>query len=176
MANAQYAFVALGFAVFASAVVPVDANADFVDRRVAVAKSDPFFGPDGKPQKLDFDFNSLKGWLRNKGGFHIEGYVGNDGFFCSTYEVGMRFGIGNAQCDKVEWITDIAYMTKKRQCNNATVGHAASDYNADLVKSFYRINCAERIIRCTGPCTTYVAPASSGSDLQNLPQTPLFGQ
>ena len=175
MMTARYTFVALGFAVSTAAMFPIESGADFVDRRVAVARPDPFFGPDGKPQKLDFNFDSLKGWLRNKGGFHIEGYVGNQGFICSTYEVGMRFGIGDAQCKNVNWVNDVAYMTRRRQCNNATVGHVASDYNPDLVNSFSKINCAERVIRCTGPCTTYVAPSAPSNDPTNPARPQLFG-
>jgi len=176
MIAARFAFVALGLAASACAIFPVATFADFVDRRVVAARPDPFFGPDGKPQKLDFNFDNLKGWLRNKGGFHIEGFVGHDGFFCSTYEVGMRFGIGDAQCKKVKWVTDVAYMTRQRQCNNATVSHAASDYNPALAKVFHQINCAERVVRCTGQCFNYAPPRSTGGGGINPPGTPLFDQ
>ena len=176
MAIARSIAIGLGLTALVTCLAPPGAYADFVDRRIAAAKPDPFFGPDGRPQKLDFDFASLKGWLRDKGGFHIEGYVAHDGFFCSTYEVGMRFGVGDAQCTQVKWVTEIAYMTRKRQCNTATVGHAASDYDPALAKVFHKINCAERVVRCTGQCTTYVAPASPGSGTTPIPQTPLFDQ
>jgi len=176
MITARFTFFALGIAASASTIFPIEAYADFIDRRVVVARPDPFFGPDGKPQKLDFSFGGLTGWIRNKGGYHIEGYVGSATFLCSTYEVGMRFGVGDAQCQKVNWLSDVTYMTRQRQCNNATVSHAASDYDPSLVKSFAKINCAERVIRCTGPCTTYVAPSAPGEDPSSPMVPQIFGQ
>jgi len=177
MVAARFKMFAIGIAASASTMLPIEGIADFVDSRVAVARPDPFFGSDGKPQKLDFSFDGLKGWIRNKGGFHIEGFVGSATFLCSTYEVGMRFGIGDAHCEKVNWLSDIAFMTRQRQCNNATVAHAASDYDPSLVKSFSKINCAERVIRCSGPCTTYVAPSAPGGDDPASPMAPqLFGE
>jgi hypothetical protein len=121
----------------------------------AVAKPAPLFLPDGTPERLDFTFGDskageFKAWLRNKGGWNVEGWVHHAGLRCATYRVGVRFGAGKPGCSDVTWLTDVIYVTEQTQCNNASQQHSGGDINFSLGKDFVRVTCAERVISCRG--------------------------
>jgi hypothetical protein len=123
----------------------------------AEAKPAPLRLPDGTPERLDFTFGDAKSggftaWLRNKGGWYMEGWVHHTGLRCATYRVGVRFGAGKPGCSDVTWLTDVIYVTEQTQCNNASQQHAGGDINFSLGKDFARVTCAERVISCRGSC------------------------
>jgi hypothetical protein len=123
----------------------------------AVAKPAPLFLPDGTPERLDFVFGDAKegafqAWLRNKGGWYVEGWVHHTGLRCANYRVGVRFGQGAPGCTDVKWLTDVIYVTEQTQCNNASQQHTGGDVNFSLGKDFARVTCAERIVHCRGAC------------------------
>lgn len=123
----------------------------------AVARPAPLRLPDGTPERLDFSFGDARAggftaWLRNKGGWYVEGWVNHAGLRCATYRVGVRFGAGQPGCSDVTWLTDVFYVTERTQCNNASQQHVGGDINFSLGKDFARVTCAERVIHCRGSC------------------------
>jgi len=125
---------------------------DHVSRTTAAARPSALFTPEGKPERLDFDFGNIKGWIRQKGGWYVEGSVNHVGLRCATYEIGMRFGVGQPGCTNVSWISKVDYGTREQHCNGATRQHQGGGFLPELAKDFSRITCGERIIRCTGSC------------------------
>jgi len=121
-------------------------------RTNAVARPFALYTAEGKPERLDFDFGNIKAWIRNKGGWNVEGPIKHVGLLCATYEIGLRFGVGSPGCDNVKWISDVSYGTREQQCNSAAVQHYGGGFLPDLAKDFDRITCAERVIRCSGNC------------------------
>jgi len=105
-----------------------------------------------KLQRKDFRFGQFTGWLKRDGTWHIEGPVRHNGLLCGTYEVGVRFGIGEQECTNVQWVSEVTYVTSNEQCNNAERPHSGTEIDDSLVGQFDAINCAERVIRCTGTC------------------------
>jgi len=104
------------------------------------------------PDRLDFNFGELRLWLRRTGEWHVEGEVSHRGLLCGTYEVGIRFGVGDPACANVSWLSSVRYVTSRKQCNSATVIHTGGDIQRELTGPFPSISCAERVIRCTGNC------------------------
>lgn len=90
--------------------------------------------------------------MKRDGGWHVEGTVRHRGLRCGTYELGMRFGIGNPDCTDVTWVTRDTYVTSQYQCNDAEMPHAGTEIDATLADRFDAITCAERVVRCTGNC------------------------
>lgn len=125
---------------------------DSVNRTTAPARSSAMWTPEGQPERLEFNFGDITAWIRNKGGWHIEGRIQHRGLLCGTYELGMRFGAGTLGCTDVKWLTEIEYGTRVRQCNNASQHHDGGGILPQLVNDFERITCGERVIRCTGNC------------------------
>ena len=111
---------------------------------------------DAKPHinRLDFDFRSAdsSAWLNANGNFHVHGWVAHRGLRCANYRMGMRFGIGAPGCLNVEWISDPVYLTSQYQCNGANVEHDGGDDAPEIGAQIEKITCAERVIRCSGPC------------------------
>ena len=123
----------------------------------ALARPAPMLLPDGTPERLDFTFGDARtggftAWLRNKGGWYVDGWVNHTGLRCASYRVGVRFGAGRPGCSDVTWLTDVIYVTERTQCNNASQQHAGGDINFSLGKDFARVTCAERVIYCRGSC------------------------
>ncbi len=106
----------------------------------------------GKRERLEFGTDEFKGWLRNDGEWFVEGDVRHLGLLCADYEMGLRFGAGSPGCANVEWLSEVRYATRRKQCNGATVKHSGSDTEPALSAQFAKITCAERVIRCTGNC------------------------
>jgi len=105
-----------------------------------------------KLQRKDFRFGNFNGWLKRGGEWQIEGAVQHRGLMCGTYEVGMRFGIGNPGCTDVQWISGDEFVTSKSQCNEAEMQHTGYGIAPGLAEQFDAVTCAERVIRCTGNC------------------------
>ena len=106
----------------------------------------------GKRTRLEFGSDEFKGWLRNNGEWYVEGDVTHMGLVCADYEMGLRFGTGSPGCSNVEWLSEVRYATRRKQCNSATVKHTGGDSEPQLAGLFGKITCAERVIRCTGNC------------------------
>lgn len=102
--------------------------------------------------RLDFFFGDIRAWLRQDGNWHIEGNVRHRGALCGMYELGIQFGAGSPGCANVEWLTSPAYVTSRRQCNSALMNHSGGDISPAAADAFDRINCAQRLIRCSGNC------------------------
>jgi hypothetical protein len=103
------------------------------------------------PRK-NFRFGQFTGWLKRDGTWHIEGPVKHKGLLCGTYEVGMRFGVGERECTNVQWISEVTFVTSQNQCNDAERPHSGTEIDESLSGQFDTISCAERVIRCTGTC------------------------
>jgi hypothetical protein len=103
-------------------------------------------------QRKNFRFGEFTGWLKRDGTWHIEGPVRHHGLLCGTYEVGMRFGVGERECTNVQWISEVTYVTSNNQCNDAERPHSGTGIDESLSGQFDAISCAERVIRCTGNC------------------------
>jgi hypothetical protein len=125
---------------------------DSLIRATAPARPSAMWTPEGKPERLEFNFGDITAWIRNKGGWHIAGRVPHSGLLCGTYELGMRFGVGAPGCTDVKWLTEVEYGTRVRQCNSAAQHHDGGGFQPDLAEEFGRITCGERVIRCTGNC------------------------
>ena len=104
------------------------------------------------PARLDFLFGDTRGWLDSDGVWNVSADVTHRGLLCATYELGVRFGVGEPGCDNVQWLGAVRYVTAERQCNNATVRQSGGDKQPELARDFSRITCAERVVRCTGNC------------------------
>ncbi len=103
-------------------------------------------------QRKNFRFGEFTGWLKRDGTWHIEGPVRHRGLLCGTYEVGMRFGVGKPECTDVQWVSEVTFVTSQNQCNDAERPHSGTEIDESLTGQFDAINCAERVIRCTGNC------------------------
>jgi hypothetical protein len=128
------------------------ASDGILDRRSTPARHPALLMPGGKAERLEFDFGQVKGWLSRKGEWYFEGEIPHRGLLCGTYELGIRFGIGNPGCANVEWASEPYFVTRHLQCNNATVAHAGGDFDPGLAPIFDRVTCAERVVRCNGVC------------------------
>lgn len=104
------------------------------------------------PERMDFDFGSIRAWLLADGNFHVEGTVQHRGALCAEYRVGLQFGIGNPGCANVQWIGSPSYVTYQRQCNNALLRHVGGDIDPVAAREFDNITCAQRLIDCSGNC------------------------
>ena len=102
--------------------------------------------------RLDFFFGDIRAWLLQDGNWHIEGNIQHRGARCGTYELGIQFGVGSPGCANVEWIGMPTYVTQRRQCNSALMTHKGGDQNAVAADEFDQINCAQRLINCSGKC------------------------
>jgi hypothetical protein len=127
--------------------------ADEYTRR-ASAPTQPSLGDmaTGKRDRLEFGSTDFKGWVRKDGEWYIEGDVNHLGLVCADYEMGVRFGAGAPGCGNVEWLSEVRYATRRKQCNGATVKHTGGATEPELAGLFGKITCAERVIRCSGNC------------------------
>lgn len=144
--------VLTGTLLIAAAFATASAVDDGFKGVTSVARPSALFTTEGKPERLDFDFGDIKGWIRQKGGWYVEGPVKHTGLRCATYEIGMRFGVGEPGCTNVTWLSQIDYGTREKHCNGATRQHRGGGFLPELAKDFGRISCAERVVRCTGSC------------------------
>lgn len=121
-------------------------------RMTAAAKPPAMQIPGRVPDRIDFDFGDIQALLREDGSWAVEGAIAHSGMLCGQYRIGMRFGTGDRSCKNVEWLSPLRFVTSKQQCNNATMKHAGGMIEDALVENYAKINCAERVVRCTGRC------------------------
>jgi len=127
---------------------------DQVNSVTGVAQSSGLMLEAGKPDRLNFTFGGqVTAWLSPSGEWRLEGNIPHSGLLCGTYQVGLRFGVGNPGCTDVQWLTeDPSYVTRELQCNNASAFHSGGDSQPALAENYARISCAERLILCSGTC------------------------
>ncbi|UCD67920.1 MAG: hypothetical protein JSW48_14110 [Betaproteobacteria bacterium] len=134
------------------AIGAADAAADEVRKLATEPRRASDVGSELSPARLDFFFGDIRAWLLQDGNWHIEGNIQHRGALCGRYELGIQFGIGSPGCSNVEWMGSPAYVTIRTHCNNALLSHAGSDVDHVAAEAFDRINCAQRLIRCSGTC------------------------
>jgi hypothetical protein len=119
---------------------------------LAPARPSVSITPDGRHQRLEFDFgrNRGSGWLARNGEMLIDTWVQHRGLFCAEYEVGLRFGVGLPGCTGVRWVSGVRWLARRDQCNNAIVNQIGGDTDETLAAAFETITCAERIVQCSG--------------------------
>lgn len=143
-------------AALATAVLaPVPAPADdwrIVGRNTAVVRSGPAFTTDLKAARIDFDSFEFRGFLLGDGTWQVSSPVTHQRLVCATYEVGIRFGVGNPGCNDVRWLSDPMFIGSRRQCNAATVIHVGGETTPRLGDQLPSVTCVERVLRCTGSC------------------------
>ena len=149
----QYLFFILIFSVFFSAHLSAD---EAVEKKYsAVARKSVDFGVGAQPQKTEFKFDSATAWLRENGAFHVDAEIKHGSLLCGTYEVGVRFGIGQPACTNVSWLSTTQFVSKRKQCNHAWMAHQGSGTDTELVGDVELVTCAQLVIRCTGKCKEF---------------------
>lgn len=123
-----------------------------VSRSTAIVRSSADFSTDYKAARASFRAFDFEGYLLGDGTWRVESKVPHGRLVCATYEVGLRFGVGNPGCTDVKWLSDLRYVTRERQCNQAEVVHAGEQTEPRLGIALPNITCAERVVRCTGGC------------------------
>ncbi len=147
----QRVLISMFFAVVCVGLAsPVDA--DGVRKLAAEPRRGSNIGGTQSLARLDFFYGDVRAWLLQDGNWHIEGSIQHRGARCGTYELGIQFGIGNPGCANVEWIGGPIYVTKRRQCNSALMIHVGGDQDQGAADAFDQINCAQRLINCSGKC------------------------
>jgi hypothetical protein len=141
------------FMAMAAPLMLLPPGTEAAERRAqAVAQHSNITHAGFKLQRKDFRFMDYAAWLKRDGTWHIEGPVRHRGLLCGTYELGMRFGVGNPDCTDVKWVSTDSFVTSQTQCNDAEMLHEGTDINAGLTDQFDAITCAERVVRCSGNC------------------------
>jgi hypothetical protein len=130
-------------------VVPAAALAEegrITSQSTALVRPSADFSSDPRSARASFrafDFD---------GTWQVESKVVHPRLVCATYQVGLRFGVGNPGCTDVRWLSDVSYVTRERQCNQAEVVHSGGQTEPRLGAALRNITCAERVVRCTGNC------------------------
>jgi len=101
----------------------------------------------------EFDFGDAKAWLREDGYWQIEGFISHNSGFCGTYELGIQFGSGSPGCSNAEWLSAPMFVSQHRQCNGSSKFHSGGNFSLLAQERFKTINCAQRVIRCSGKCS-----------------------
>ena len=131
------------------------ADPEKIDRLDAIAKKSIELLSPSAQKSLTFDFDpssELKAWLKSNGDWKVEGWVQHTGLLCGTYQMGIRFGVGNPGCVNVEWLTEPKYATKHKQCNNVRLHHTGYADSPEVIELFDKVTCAQSLVKCTGRC------------------------
>jgi hypothetical protein len=99
-----------------------------------------------------FQDGFVRGTLSPTGQWRLRGEIEHPRLRCATYQVGLRFGRGDAECAAVDWQTDTAFAPSRMQCNNATVVHTGEGAVALSPEALRALNCVRISVRCTGAC------------------------
>jgi hypothetical protein len=128
-------------------------NTQRVTTALSPARADHMSSMGGGARRINFQFGQMRAWLNENGDWQIYGQIEHTPLICAVYEVGMRFGEGKGGgCTDVNWLSEVQYVTRERQCNGATARHEGGEYQHYISKDFDRVTCAERVIRCQGKC------------------------
>jgi hypothetical protein len=107
---------------------------------------------DGQSVKKTFHRQGVQGWLDETGAWRIEGEVHHGRLRCANYEMGIQLGRGNPACADAEWLTDVEYATRVRQCNSASRLHAGGGKFSETANRFNEVSCVRVLVRCAGTC------------------------
>lgn len=149
------AFPLLIAAVWAAGQWSGPASADdwtVINRSAIPVRRDLGFAIDPKAARLEFKAFDFSGYLLGDGTWQVSSPVTHRGLLCGTYEVGVRFGVGNPGCTDVAWLSEAVYVGRQRQCNESTVDHVGGETTPRLGYQLPYITCVERVVRCTGNC------------------------
>ena len=145
----------LSVVVTAASLAPAALAADewkVMNRSTTVVRSGPAFTTDPKAARIDFKAFDFSGYLLGDGTWHVSSPVTHRGLVCGTYEVGLRFGVGNPGCTDVRWLSDPMYIGRQRQCNESTVDHVGGETTPRLGNQPPYVTCVQRVVRCIGNC------------------------
>jgi len=117
----------------------------------------------GDSRSHEFAFGQGKVQLDASGGWKVDAWIQHAGLFCGTYRIGVQFGVGTQGCQDVKWLEQPVFVTRQKQCNNATAHHSGFGETPQLADQFKTISCARRIVRCSGKC------AASGGNFVSAP-------
>ncbi len=90
--------------------------------------------------------------LQPNGKWTVRNAVVHTRLQCANYETGVQAGKGDASCSAVEWFTPVEYVTRRQQCNSATLIHTGEGKSRDMKNRFSDINCVRVVVRCEGNC------------------------
>ena len=136
-------------------VVPASALAEegrITSQSTAPVRPSADFSSDPKAARASFRAFDFEGYLLGDGTWQVESKVVHPRLVCATYQVGLRFGVGNPGCTDVRWLSDVSYVTRERHCNQAEVVHSGGQTEPRLGAALRNITCVERVVRCTGNC------------------------
>jgi len=142
---------ALGAASLWSGPVPAD-EWQVMSRSAIPVRQGLGFSTDPRTARLDFKAFDFSGYLLGDGTWQVSSPVTHHGLLCATYEVGVRFGVGNPGCTDVSWLSDPMYIGRQRQCNESTVDHVGGETAPRLGYQLPYVTCVERVVRCSGNC------------------------
>ncbi len=118
----------------------------------ATIKPGSSWSPPGDDKSVAFAFSDGEVTLQSNGEWSAKGWIRHAGILCGRYSIGVQFGIGSPGCINVEWKNNPQFSVPKSQCNNAVLKHLVYEKAPELKKSFEKITCARRVVRCTGNC------------------------
>ncbi len=118
----------------------------------ATIKPGSNWSPPGQEKSVAFAFPEGEVTLTSSGAWSAKGWIRHAGILCGRYSVGVQFGIGSPGCISVEWKNEPQFSVSKSQCNNAILKHLVYEKIPELKKSFEKITCARRVVRCRGNC------------------------
>ena len=67
---------------------------------------------------------SLRGTATASGAWRVRAEIVHPRLRCASYQLGLRFGSGDAACEDVDWRTGNDFLPSRTQCNNATLIHS----------------------------------------------------
>lgn len=152
-----FAFLTL-FAVFSTSPLVADEPGAYVRTAVVPVEIPPGASMVRVPDAKTFRFNAFTGSLRKDGSWDVHGLIRHAGLACANYQVGVRFGLGDASCREVNWITPVRYVTDRKQCNDAEVEHRGGYHEPLLEYEFLNVNCAELSLKCQGGRCNWARP------------------
>lgn len=99
-----------------------------------------------------FDASGVRGSIATDGAWALRAEVVHTRLRCASYSATVRFGSGNQDCSRVDWLTPAEVGPPRRHCNAATVVHSSAGTLSVLPTDLQQLNCAEVAVRCTGVC------------------------
>ncbi len=90
--------------------------------------------------------------LQANGKWTVRNAVAHTRLQCANYETGVQAGKGDASCSAVEWFTPVEYVTRRSQCNSASLIHTGEGKFKGMKSQFPGINCVRVVVRCEGNC------------------------
>ena len=102
--------------------------------------------------KMSFENNTVEGWVQDTGEWYIKGVVTHSRLLCATYELGIKLGRGDPACLNVQWLTEVAFGTMRRQCNSTPITHVGGGEAPAFQSALAQATCVQVVVKCTGKC------------------------